>query len=401
MKSISLLRLSLRNLQRKMIRSMLLLLAVAAVTGTLFGTTIFITGMQNALHLGTYRLGADVLVVPEQYETQAKNALLAGEPTSFYMDRSVYDKVLQVEGVKRASPQLFIQPSQFTCCFSVDVFLVAFDPLTDFTITPWLESDKQNRLSANHVIAGRSIPVIAGTRMPFFGSPFVVSGTMEPTGMKFFDQSIFMTMDAAYRMAAESKGKAVKPLDLDESRISAVLVQADDKIAADRLAIRIAHAVDGVRAIASDEVTSTVRRQLAGLMHGIVVVCSVLWVLALLMIGFAFYMIVNERQREFGLLRGMGAQRSHIFLLIIMEAVFLSFAGGVVGLAIGGVLLSGFEDIMANSLSLPYLLPSVAVLRELVAAALVFAVLTGLLSSLVPAIVASRLDPYEAIRKGE
>ncbi len=87
MKRINVTRLSIKNLQRKIIRSILLLLAVAMVTGTLFGATIFMSGMQNALRIGTYRLGADILVVPEQYEAQARSALLAGEPTSFYMDR--------------------------------------------------------------------------------------------------------------------------------------------------------------------------------------------------------------------------------------------------------------------------------------------------------------------------
>ena len=46
-------------------------------------------------------------------------------------------------------------------------------------------------------------------------------------------------------------------------------------------------------------------------------------------------------------------------------------------------------------------LDAVALLLELVAGAVVFSVLTGLLSSLVPAVFASRLEPYEAVRKGE
>jgi putative ABC transport system permease protein len=401
MKKISITRLSIRNLQRKLIRSLLLLLAVAMVTGTLFGATIFMTGMQNALYIGTYRLGADILVVPEEYESQAKSALLAGEPTTFYMDRSVYDKVLQVDGVKKASPQVFIKPSSFTCCYSVDIFLVAFDPVSDFTITPWLKEKTRLPLTDDEAIAGRSLPILAGSMVPFFGTAFTVVGTMEPTGMKFFDQSLFMTMDAAYRMAEMSKERSLQPLSLDRNKISAVLVQTEPTISPDRVAIRIAHAVDGVRAIASDEVVNTVRRQLAGLMHGIFVVCGVLWGLAMVMIGFAFYMIVNERQREFGLLRSMGAKRRQVFSLVMLEAIFISFAGGVIGLAIGSALLVGFQDIMANSLRLPYLLPPPEVLYELIGGALLFSVLTGLLSALIPSVIASRLDPYDAIRLGE
>ncbi|MGW8161439.1 MAG: FtsX-like permease family protein, partial [Desulfobulbales bacterium] len=62
-------------------------------------------------------------------------------------------------------------------------------------------------------------------------------------------------------------------------------------------------------------------------MKGIVAISSVLWAFALLMMGFAFYMIVNERQRELGLLRAMGALRRQVFSLIMLEAVMIITAG--------------------------------------------------------------------------
>lgn len=384
-----------------MIRTLVLLLIVAVVTGTLLGASIFISGMKNALKIGTYRLGADVLVVPEKNESQAKSALLAGEPTTFYMGRDVFEKVKGIEGVKKASPQLFLKPSSFTCCFNVDVFLVAFDPETDFTITPWLEKNLKKPLSGNEVIVGSNIPVISGDSLPFFGTLFTVAGTMEPTGMKFFDQSVFMNMDAAYIMAENSKTKSMQPISIDRDKISAVLVQVQEGFTPDRVAIRIEHDVDGVKAIASEEVINTVRRQLNGLLRGILVISAIVWMLALLMMGFAFYMIVNERQRELGLLRAMGAKKGHVFKLIVTEAVIISFVGGVIGMAIGASLLLSFKTAILHSLRLPYLLPSPVILTELISGAIMFSILTGLLSSLLPAISASRMEPYEAIRKGE
>jgi len=392
---------AVKNLRRKIIRTILLFLAVTVVTGTLFSATLFISSMQNALKIGTYRLGADVLVVPDKYASEARAALLAGEPTSFYMDRNILDQVSKIEGVKKASPQLFIKPTSFTCCYNVNAFLVAFDPNTDFTITPWLEKNLKKPLVDNEIITGRGLPVIAGDTIPFFGTLFKVMGTMEPTGMKFLDQSVFMTMEAAYGMAENSKAKSIQPITIEKDKVSAVLVQVQEGYTPDRIAIRIEHEVEGVKAIASDEVISTVRKQLAGLLKGILVISAVLWVLALLMIGFAFSMIVNERQRELGLLRSMGAKKRHVFRLIITEAVIISTAGGFMGLVAGSAILVTFKDLILHSLKLPYLLPSVTVLIELVAGALIFSSLTGLLSSLLPAVSASRMEPYEAIRKGE
>ena len=265
---------ALKNLRRKVIRTILLLLAVAVVTGTLFSATLFISSMQNALKIGTYRLGADVLVVPEKYATEARAALLAGEPTNFLMDRSVLEKVRKVEGVKRASPQLVVKPSSFTCCYNVDVFLVAFDPETDFTISPWLTKNLKKTLVGNEVIAGREVPVMPGDTIPFFGTAFKIAGTMEPTGMKFFDHSVFMTMDAAYKMAENSKTMSMQPITVERDKISAVLVQVSEGYTPDRIAIRTEHDIEGVKAIASDEVISTVRKQLGGLLKGILAISA-------------------------------------------------------------------------------------------------------------------------------
>src|SRR5512143_2660117 len=201
---------ALRNLKRKLTRTWLLFAIVAVVSCTLFAATLFLKSINNALRIGTYRLGADILVVPESAESKAKSALLSGEPTHFLMDRSILDRVKAVEGVKHATAQLFIKPTSFTCCYNVDVFLIAFDPETDFTVKPWLEKNLKKNLGPREIITGRDIPVITGDSIPFFGTTMRVAGTMEATGMDFFDRAVFMSIDTAYRMVEDSRTKAVQ-----------------------------------------------------------------------------------------------------------------------------------------------------------------------------------------------
>ena len=392
---------AVKNLKRRVVRTVVLMLAVCVVTGTLFAASIFILSMQTALKIGTYRLGADVLVVPEKYEKQARSALLSGEPTSFYMSRDVLDKTRKIDGVKVATPQIFIKPASFTCCYNVEVFLIAFDPATDFTVVPWVERHLRKKLGTDEVITGREIPVIVGDTLPFFGTLFKVVGTMEPTGMNFFDRSVFMTIDDAYRMAEESKAKSMQPIDVPKSVISAVLIQVADDYTPDRVALRLEHDIPGVRAIASDEVIGTVRRQLGGLLKGIYVISSVLWLLALLLMAFAFYMIVNERKREIGVIRAMGARKSHVFRLIVTEALAISLLGGILGLIVGAGSIGFFSRLIIHSLKVPYLLPPLPTLLELTGASVVFSLLTGFLAVIVPALSAANMEPYDAIRRGE
>ncbi len=392
---------ALKNLKRKLTRTWLLFAIVAVVSCTLFAATLFLKSINNSLRIGTYRLGADILVVPESAEQKAKAALLSGEPTTFLMDKSVLDQVKKVEGVKNATPQLFVKPTSFSCCFNVDVFLVAFDPNTDFTVKPWLVKHLNGRLGINQIITGREIPVIVDDTIPFYGTNFQVAGTMEPTGMDFFDRSAFMSLDAAYMMAENSKTEAIQPLEIGRDKISTVLVQVSDEFTPDRVALKIEHDIPGVKALLSDTVISTVRKQLSGLIHGIVMISGILWIIVLLIMAFAFYMIANERRREIGLLRAMGANRGHIAEIILTEASLLSVSGGAVGVALGFSLLISFKNLMLHYLKLPYLFPSTAELVVLVVGALVFSLLTGLLSALLPSLSVIKTEPYDAIRSAE
>lgn len=392
---------ALKNLKRKLTRTWLLFAIVAVVSCTLFSATLFLKSINNALMIGTYRLGADILVVPESAESKAKSALLSGEPTQFLMDRSILDKVKAVDGVKNATPQLFVKPTSFTCCFNVDVFLVAFDPESDFTVKPWLQKNLNRKLGINEIITGRAVPVIAGDAIPFFGTTFKVAGTMEPTGMDFFDRAVFMSLDAAYAMAENSKTRAMQPLEIGRDNISTVLVQVKDEFTPDRIAIRIEHDIPGVKALVSDTVISTVRKQLSGLIHAILIISIVLWFIVLLIMAFAFYMIVNERRREIGLLRAMGANKRHIAAIILNEATLLSTAGGAAGILFGYGLLVSFKNLLLHYLKLPYLFPTTPELISLTAGALLFSIVTGLLAALLPSIAILRVEPYEAIRSAE
>ncbi len=392
---------ALKNLKRKLTRTWLLFAIVAVVSCTLFSATLFLKSINNALMIGTYRLGADILVVPENAENKAKSALLSGEPTQFLMDRSVLDRVKAVDGVKSATPQLFVKPTSFTCCFNVDVFLVAFDPETDFTVKPWLEKNLNRKLGPNEIITGRAVPVIVGDKIPFFGTTFSVAGTMEPTGMDFFDRAVFMSLNAAYQMAENSKTRAMQPLEIGRDKISTVLVRVRDDFTPDRVSIRIEHDIPGVKALVSDTVISTVRKQLSGLIHAILIISVVLWIIVLLIMAFAFYMIVNERRREIGLLRAMGANKGHIAEIILYEATLLSASGGAAGIAFGFGILLTFKNLLLHYLKLPYLFPTSMELIALTAGALFFSILTGLLAALLPSVTILKVEPYEAIRSAE
>jgi putative ABC transport system permease protein len=121
-------------------------------------------------------------------------------------------------------------------------------------------------------------------------------------------------------------------------------------------------------------------------------------------IGIANTMImaVYERTREIGILKAVGAAPRQIRALFMLEAMLIGLLGGVMG-TIGGWLLGlGLNRLILLILAWQDIdFPPTkffVVSWWLVALALTFAVLVGLLAGLYPAARAARLDPLEALR---
>lgn len=388
----------IQNLKRKPYRTLAIALCVMITTGTLFVVTLTMRGVQSSLNIGLARLGADLIVVPSGQQVSAQEAFIVGQPTTFYMDQLVEQKVATIPGVARTSAQVFVQTLRnASCCFG-EFFLVSFDPHSDFTISPWLTARLGGRtLKPDEIIVGDRILLSPGETAIFYGTPFKVADVIDPTGMGL-DRTVFMPIDSLRQMIAASPQRAEKPLTIAPNQVSAVLVKVDPGASSNNVAEAIENKVAGVQAITTSQMLLAVNQQFTSLFGVILAVTAILWVMSLLMLALVFSMIVNERQREIGLLRAMGARAAQVFSLIVGEAALLTGLGGALGLIVSGILIISFEPLLEQRLRIPFLLPSAVDASVHVIVLIGLAVISGAVASFQAAFRLCRLEPYEAIR---
>ena len=98
---------------------------------------------------------------------------------------------------------------------------------------------------------------------------------------------------------------------------------------------------------------------------------------------------VNERIKEIGIKRSFGAKKSDILMQFLLESTFVSLSGGMIGLALGGVInffISNFSRLKATMSLESFVL------------AFIFSVLVGILFGLQPARKATLMNPVQALR---
>jgi putative ABC transport system permease protein len=143
-----------------------------------------------------------------------------------------------------------------------------------------------------------------------------------------------------------------------------------------------------------------------GMSNGLQVVLVFIGTLTLMIGGVGVMNImlvsVQERTREIGVRKALGARRGHILLQFLLEGLAITAAGGLLGILLSFALVSvvGSQPFLAELIDDPSKQTDIHLLLSpaLLLTATGILGVTGLLSGFIPAFRASRLDPIESLR---
>lgn len=346
--------------------------------------------------------------------------------------------------------------------FGDGTLVVGYHPESDFSVTPWIEQTvqkgegemiagglvhlhqgqalafdwKKKRLTARGLEAKED--TFRGKWKDVYArKDLVVAASMERTGSSYFDKSVFIPMKLAkpiYKIAekkrleaknkrrkggkitadqslsfghlfAEAQGedgkKAVvlKPkIRVKTNKVSVVFVRVSEGASPVEVASSIEKRVWGVNAV-------VIRRAGAAFVDEVLASLAVLAVPALLLFtmgvvvtGIIFAAGANERSREFGLLRALGAKKIRVISIIVTESLAVAALGWLMGALLGVLLTTLLEPTISRSLGAgTWFSVEGAIPAAILAAAA--STLAGIASAVYPVVKVGMAEPHDSIMK--
>ena len=380
--------LAAKNLQRRKGRTILTIIGVAIAVAILFSLLSFSAGYERELTREMDSLGFHLLAVPKGCPYEATTLILHGGVIPKYLTNEDLARARATEGVVIAAPMLL---QQFVKDGTPHI-VYGIEPEVMLPLKPaWNADGRFFTSNETHVmVVGSTLAekenLMPGSVIPFGPAqePFTIIGVLKPTGSED-DNFHFLPLADAQRVFGK------------EGFITAIAVRADDVKHIHDISVELEKVPD-IQVVTMAQVTGTIMNLVGSARSLLFSVIVIAIVISAAGITNTLLMSVNERTREIGMMKAIGASGYHIGILLITETLLITMFGGIIGI-IAALAGSGIIETFVRGM-VPYA-PSgsfVSFDPLLIGACLVFSIGLGLLCGLYPAWKSAQLSPMEAIR---
>lgn len=327
-----------KNVVRKIFRNVILVLAVGLLVALLVFAMIFNRAIKEDLEAATKKLGADIVLVPAEAKDVAEEFILESKEKTFFMDSFVYDAVMELPEIKEATYHIYLETLDAGCCSIDEGQVVVFDQKTDFVIQNWLVDDAP-KLQEGQIYVGSYVYEYLGliNTATLFGKGVKVVGHLQKTGTGL-DHGIFMRTEDMDKISSTAVGNYKK------GNISIIFLKIQEELDPAEVVAKIRDVNPRIGIMTRGNIGADVRATLKDIIRVFTVTILISSVLAILLAWSTFTALTNERRREVGILRALGAHRSHILQMFLSEALIISTIGGLLGIFIGHQLISQLAD---------------------------------------------------------
>lgn len=380
--------LAVKNLLRRRGRTVLTVLGVAIAITVLFSLLSFNSGYERQLSGELDSMGIHMLAVPKGCPYEAASLIIHGGVIPKYLSNSDVAEARKIEGIEIASPMLLHQ-------FYKDekphiVYGINIEDMKRLKPYWKVEGRFFSQNEDNTMVIGRNLAekenLKVGDVVPLGPAeiPFTIVGILERTGTQD-DEFHFLALEVAQRIFD-------KP-----DQITTIAIRVNDISRLSEISNQLERIPD-MQVVTMTQIMGTIMNLVGAAQTLLISVIIIAITISAVGIINTLLMSVNERTREFGMMKALGASGLDIGKLVVIETLLITAGGGILGLLVsilGASLIEGFvKGIIPYSPAGRLMSPE----PKLIGLCLLFSIGIGFVCALYPAIKSSRLTPMEAIR---
>ncbi len=387
---------ALNSLRRRKLRSWLTVIGIVIGISAIVSLTLIAQGTENAVNQAFEEFGTDVILVqggaafgpptPGEYGLEDKDI-------NFFESFSETDIVIPY--VYDTQEVEYKSEKKYPIVYAIDTeFWAEFLGRSNFEVERGRNFQDGETGS---VIIGWKLnqdyfekKVDLKSRIKVGGKTFKVVGIYERVGNDADDTSIAMSIDDARKVFAPA------------GKVTGAQIIVKGGVDIEKFAEELEDEYENYRGD-KNFILSTATAILAqinsilGIIQYVVIgIASIALIVGSVGIANTMYMSVIERTKEIGIMKSVGATNNAILTIFLIEAAFFGIVGGIIGCIIGiGLALAAKLAIELFAPGLPFL---IIIDPFVIGGALLFSVIAGLLSGILPARNASKLKPVDALR---
>jgi len=379
------------NLKYYKFRTFIVAIIILIISGLNIFSKICIESFENGIENVTEKMGADIIIAPDEYTKEMQNLLFTGEPSTITFDKELINDIDKIEGIEKLSEQLLLATLNSSCC-TEELQVISINIDTDFTVKTW-DSNFQGELKNYEMIIGSNVNYEVGDSITFYGKQFDIVGKLDETGMGY-DRSVFINKETGRKLLSGIGNSNI-------DKISLVLIKTEKGVNLEDLCVSINNNLDGtgLSAYKSREMYSTIVSSINKISDFIKIFEFILLFISLISIFSLFTITIDERRREFATYDIIGVPNLVKGIFVILEAIITCIIGAFIGIILAIFIIIFFSSYIEIKFQLPFINLTYTEYIKYGKNTILIAIVVGITSSCYSAFNISR-SSYNDLKEG-